>query len=438
MGINYVVTDASTGQPIQGVLCEATSQIGGAGDGASAFTGADGKVFVDIPGQLVRWAGVGKAGYVTQTLNYPPYTWTVAMIPTAVVYELLFNVAGTGTGTISALLNGTPIDVTQIIQAPQNAILVVNAMPGSGSYLDHWLANNQDIAPVGNSLTATITGNVTIYAVFTVSYTLVIKAGTGGTTNPAPGTYPTTQGKEWTVGMTPSSGYEGDHWMVNGNSIGAGTIVFNTVSPNTVAEAYFKKVGGGDGTGTYTTWPVERSLVLVDENLVADLIHSTGMWKDSPTFDIGDPDVYLGARMEYTITCVSGRTGLLGANAGISVNGTEVVHHDGFQVGDVFSGIKDIPVTLAAAGNKLNFGQTNSIFNQNEFSYKIKIVFGYSAEPKVDPKKSSTPFELSLTQLGLIAVGSVAGVYLIGKAIGGRGGGQPIIVVGGYPQQSPR
>lgn len=279
-----------------------------------------------------------------------------------------------------------------------------------------------------------------------VKYWVAIIAGLGGSVNPS-GTYQVAANTKLIITATPETGYALDYWLVNNVKSGSTNPLGVTIDKDSYSIYAIFKVAEvppppPPPNGGYTTWPVERSLVIVSEHLKAEAWDTTGMWKDSKAFDIGDTSVYVGARIEYSITCVAGRTGLLGANAGISVNGTEVVQHDGFQPGDVFSGVKDIPINLAATGNKLNFGQTNSILNWNEFSYVIKIVFGYSGEPVIEPGAEEPPFweKLEWWQWGIVGGLAVGGLYVLGQTVSGRGGGQPVIIMAPpyYPRESRR
>lgn len=71
-------------------------------------------------------------------------------------------------------------------------------------------------------------------------FTLNIIAREGGTTNPAPGTYQYVAGTSISIAAYPSSGYEFDYWLVNGEkrTVNPITITLNT---NTTVEAYFRR-----------------------------------------------------------------------------------------------------------------------------------------------------------------------------------------------------
>jgi PKD repeat protein len=73
-----------------------------------------------------------------------------------------------------------------------------------------------------------------------VTYKLKIETTTGGTTNPAPGTYTYTAGTQVQVTANPSSGYVFDHWELNGTNVGTTTTYTVTMNANYVLKAFFK------------------------------------------------------------------------------------------------------------------------------------------------------------------------------------------------------
>ena len=73
-----------------------------------------------------------------------------------------------------------------------------------------------------------------------ITYKLRIETTTGGTTNPAPGTYTYAAGTQVQVTAIPSSGYMFDHWELNGTNVGAATTYTVTMNANYVLKAFFK------------------------------------------------------------------------------------------------------------------------------------------------------------------------------------------------------
>jgi hypothetical protein len=73
----------------------------------------------------------------------------------------------------------------------------------------------------------------------TVTYTLTIATTTGGTTNPAPGTYTYPSGASVTVTAIPSSGYIFDHWELDGVDAGKVNPITVTMDKDHSLTAYF-------------------------------------------------------------------------------------------------------------------------------------------------------------------------------------------------------
>jgi len=74
-----------------------------------------------------------------------------------------------------------------------------------------------------------------------VTYRLKVEATTGGTTNPAPGTYTYVAGTQVQVTANPGSGYIFDHWELNGTNVGTTTAYTVTMNANYVLKAFFKQ-----------------------------------------------------------------------------------------------------------------------------------------------------------------------------------------------------
>jgi hypothetical protein len=73
-----------------------------------------------------------------------------------------------------------------------------------------------------------------------ITYKLKIETTTGGTTNPAPGTYTYAAGTQVQVTANPSNGYVFDHWELNGTNVGTATTYTVTMNANYVLKAFFK------------------------------------------------------------------------------------------------------------------------------------------------------------------------------------------------------
>jgi uncharacterized repeat protein (TIGR02543 family) len=85
----------------------------------------------------------------------------------------------------------------------------VKATPNTGYRFDKWTG---DITGTTNPITITMDGNKSISAGFTRQYKLTIATGSGGTTDPAPGTYTYDSGAQVSVKAMPNSGYQFSGW----------------------------------------------------------------------------------------------------------------------------------------------------------------------------------------------------------------------------------
>ena len=113
----------------------------------------------------------------------------------------------------------------------------------SGYTFNYW---DVDGTPQGTGVTTiTVTMNAphTATAHYTpqvTTYKLKIETTTGGTTNPAPGTYTYAAGTQVQVTAIPSNGYIFDHWELNGTNVGTATTYTVTMNANYVLKAFFK------------------------------------------------------------------------------------------------------------------------------------------------------------------------------------------------------
>lgn len=85
----------------------------------------------------------------------------------------------------------------------------IKAIADSGYKFSGW---SGDVSGTTNPLTITMYANKSIKANFIRQYTLIIAAGTGGTTNPASGTYTYDSGTQVTITAVANSGYKFTGW----------------------------------------------------------------------------------------------------------------------------------------------------------------------------------------------------------------------------------
>ncbi|UCC38767.1 MAG: right-handed parallel beta-helix repeat-containing protein, partial [Candidatus Aminicenantes bacterium] len=95
-----------------------------------------------------------------------------------------------------------------------------------------------------NPLTVRMDSDRIITANFIQQYTLTIEAGSGGTTNPIPGTYTHDEGTSATITATPNSGYTFSNWTGDVSST-SNPITF-TMDSNKSIKANFTKTSTGD------------------------------------------------------------------------------------------------------------------------------------------------------------------------------------------------
>ena len=132
----------------------------------------------------------------------------------------------------------------------------------SGYTFQYW---DVDGTPQGTGVTTiTVTMNAphTATAHYTpqvTTYRLKIETTTGGTTNPAPGTYSYAAGSQVQVTAIPSNGYVFDHWELNGTNVGTTTTYTVTMNANYVLKAFFK---AAPKPLTVSISPVSASILL--------------------------------------------------------------------------------------------------------------------------------------------------------------------------------
>jgi len=119
--------------------------------------------------------------------------------------------------TITTTLGGTTNPPPGNYSYWEETEATVTAIPSLGYILDHWELDEIDVgAP--NPISVTMNTNHTLHAVFSWVgiCNLKITKTTGGTTNPALGTYSYTNGTIVTVTAIPNYYHEFDHWELDG------------------------------------------------------------------------------------------------------------------------------------------------------------------------------------------------------------------------------
>jgi hypothetical protein len=122
---------------------------------------------------------------------------------------------------IAATTGGNTSPAAGSYTRPYGTVVTVNASSGTGYYFDHWLLDGNSYG-TASSTQVTMTANHTLQAIFApLNYTLTITATTGGTTNPAAGTWNYSYGTIVAVTAQPNTGYGLDHWTFDNVSVGA-------------------------------------------------------------------------------------------------------------------------------------------------------------------------------------------------------------------------
>ncbi len=133
---------------------------------------------------------------------------------------------GTFTLTISAGAGGTTNPAPGTYTYPAGTNVTVTAVPNATYAFSGW---SGDASGTTNPITITLNSNKSITANFLKMCSLVINAGTGGTTNPAPGTHLYSAGTNVTVTAIPNAHFTFANW--SGDASGTAnpiTVVLNS------------------------------------------------------------------------------------------------------------------------------------------------------------------------------------------------------------------
>jgi len=88
----------------------------------------------------------------------------------------------------------------------------VNAIPDTGYRFEEWSGDVPSGHGQDNPLTIAMDADKSVTANFVPQYGLIISAGTGGTTDPAPGTYTYDSGTQVSIAAVPNAGYRFSGW----------------------------------------------------------------------------------------------------------------------------------------------------------------------------------------------------------------------------------
>ncbi|MGQ9545353.1 MAG: InlB B-repeat-containing protein, partial [Candidatus Bathycorpusculaceae bacterium] len=236
--ISILMTDDHTLQPIF-VLRNYTLTITATAGGTTNPTP---ETYTYPAGTVVQVTAIPEAGY---RFDYwvldgsPAGSSNPISITMDADHTLQAVFAETHTLVISVSEGGTtnPAPGTYTYDVP--TYVTVTAIPNANYRFDHWLYDDVNIGSE-NPVTVYVGSSHTLHAVFVlITYTLKIETTTGGTTNPAPGTYTYNAGSVVSVTAIPSSGYVFDHWELNGSNVGSANPYAVTMNNNYVLKAFF-------------------------------------------------------------------------------------------------------------------------------------------------------------------------------------------------------
>jgi uncharacterized repeat protein (TIGR02543 family) len=115
--------------------------------------------------------------------------------------------------------------------------VIIKATPNNGYRFNGW---SGDVSGTTNPISITMNSNKSITANFIRQYTLTVAAGTGGTTNPSPGTYTHDSGTQVSITAIPNSGYQFSGW--NGAASGTTNPITLTMDNDKSVTASFTAI----------------------------------------------------------------------------------------------------------------------------------------------------------------------------------------------------
>ena len=114
--------------------------------------------------------------------------------------------------TVSTVQGGTISPSPAMYTYPAGTEVSITATPDTNYRFSGWTGDVPEGHENDNPITITMDSNKSVKANFIRQYTLTITAGTGGTTDPAPGTHTYDVGTDVAITATPESGYRFGSW----------------------------------------------------------------------------------------------------------------------------------------------------------------------------------------------------------------------------------
>jgi hypothetical protein len=196
--------------------------------------------------------------------------------------------------------------------------LTVSGLTGQQGYAyDSEVTTSDTKYACSSGCTGTVSSSTTVTGTYTVSkYLLTIASSTGGTTNPAPGSYWYNQGVSVQVSAIASSGYVFDHWELDGQASGTSTSITVTMNKPHNLLAVFKQ----QATPTVNVIAVVRGM---DYKSIyyrtclsgCSYIRTTGSTSDTPAVVYVGGKLYIAVRGADNKSIYFGRIDSIGSSS---------------------------------------------------------------------------------------------------------------------------
>lgn len=190
---------------------------------------------------IYRYSDLFLIGYTEEKLGYQPDGWST------------FNIVGT-----VPLISG--VQYLLVAWASNTAANIGVTQAGSTNFFDFAVAYD-GFPAVLPAAAWTATYVVSIYCTLSATAppptaTLTITSTTGGTTNPAPSSYPMVIGSQYSVMAIPNNGYAFDHWELDGIPVGTGVTYNGTLTADSTLNAVFMAIPPANVTLTVNSTPI--------------------------------------------------------------------------------------------------------------------------------------------------------------------------------------
>jgi len=155
-------------------------------------------------------------------------------------FEIEVNVRPSWSLSISSTSGGTTDPEPGTYSYMVGTEVSITAIHDTGCRCTGWTGDVPSGHENDNPITITMDSDKTITANFIRQYTLIIATGTGGTTNPTPGTHPCDSGAQVSVTAIPDSGYQFSSW--SGDTSGTATTIIIIMDSDKSITASFSEI----------------------------------------------------------------------------------------------------------------------------------------------------------------------------------------------------